>query len=154
GTFSAASCALVSDGSPTTFTSSCQVDYTPTAGEGTHTVTAAYQGKIRRATSRESVDLTVTKRTTKADLSCQTPRAIDQASTCTVTVTDTDSGANSDRRRSFSFGRSGLGAGTFSAASCALVSDGSPTTFTSSCQVDYTPTAGEGTHTVTAAYQG
>src|SRR5439155_1536065 len=147
------SCALVGDGSPTTFTSGCQVDYTPTAGEGTHTVTAAYQGGANRASRNSSYDVTATKGTTMNDVSCQTPRAIDQASTCTVTVTDTDSGAKFYPSGSVHSTPARFPYTTLFRSSCALVGDGSPTTFTSGCQVDYTPTAGEGTHTVTAAYQ-
>ncbi len=53
------------DGDPGTFTSSCPVTYTPTAGAGTHTVTGSYDevssAVTPRATSRR-LRLTVTQR--------------------------------------------------------------------------------------------
>src|SRR5207247_334213 len=73
---------------------------------------------------------------------------VNQSSTCTATVTDT-SGTPSAPAGTVSFARSGAGAGSFSAPSCTL----SPVDSTSSsCFVDYTPSAGSGIHTVTATY--
>ena len=152
GIFSAPSCALVSDGAAT-FTSSCQVTYTPTGGAGEHTVTGTYNeaSSALHASSAGSDDITVTQRTTSTVVDCQEPRAINEPATCTATVSDTDGGSKSDPDGSVDWTRSGAGTGMFSAPSCALVSDGAAT-FTSSCQVTYTPTGGAGEHTVTGTY--
>jgi hypothetical protein len=91
----------------------------------------------------------VTERSTATTVSCETPRAMNQGSLCTVTVTDTDAGTPSAPTGSVDFTRSGVGSGTFSAASCAL---GTPIGSSSSCSVTYTPTAGAGTHTVAGTY--
>jgi Big-like domain-containing protein len=132
------------------------VTYTPTSGAGTHTVRADYNEASSgvHATSFGTDDITVTKRTTSTLVTCDTPRAVNQASTCTAVVTDTDSGGKSDPTGNVNFTRSGAGTGTFSPSFCMLVPDVNPATFTSSCQVTYTPTSGSGFHTINGAYQG
>ena len=154
GTFSAASCTLVSDGAAT-FTSACSVTYTPTAGAGTHTVRGDYNeaSSAVHATSFGTDDILVTERPTSTVVDCQEPRTIGQGSLCNVVVSDIGSGTQSDPAGSVDFTRSGDAGttGTFSAASCTLVSDGAAT-FTSACSVTYTPTAGAGTHTVRGDY--
>ena len=139
----------------TSSTSTCSVTYTPTAvGTGTHNIKASYTatGVFTNSSDATGFNITVNERTTSTSVDCQEPRAINQGSTCTVVVSDTDAGTKSDPTGSVSFTRSGAGNGTFSAASCTLTSDGDPDTFTSSCQVTYTPTAGAGTHKVTGTY--
>src|SRR6185503_15181846 len=98
GTFSAASCTLVADANPLTFTSSCSVTYTPTSGSGSHVVRGDYNeaSSTTHATSFGTDSILVTERSTSADLSCATPVAIGEPSTCTITITDTDSGLKSD----------------------------------------------------------
>ena len=116
GTFSAPSCNLVSDGAAT-FTSSCQVTYTPTGGAGEHTVTGTYDeaSSALHASSTGSDDITVTQRSTSTVVDCQEPRAINEGSTCTATVSDTDGGTKSDPAGSVDWSRTGAGTGTFSA---------------------------------------
>ena len=158
GTFSGGgSCTLVSDGNALTFTSSCSVTYTPTSGAGTHTVRADYNeaSSALHATSFGTDDITVTKRTTTTTVDCVPATvAINQGTVCTATVEDTDAGTKSDPSGNVNFTRLGAGTGTFSSSFCTLVSDGNAATFTSSCQVTYTPTSGAGIHTINGAYQG
>jgi subtilisin family serine protease len=149
GNFSSSSCTLaplVSDPD----SSSCQVGYRPTADAGTHTITGDYQGSAVHEASSDDFDLTVTERSTSTVVDCDSPVAIDEASTCLVTVTDTDSGSKSDPSGSVDFSSSNPG-GSFDFTSCSLVSDGVAGTFTSSCSVDYTGDAAQ-TDTITAEY--
>ena len=152
GSFSSASCTLVSDGAAT-FTSSCSVTYTPSSEVGSHVVQAAYNeaSSSLHATSAGSDTITVTERSTSTVVDCPATLALNQGGLCTATVTDTDGGSKSDPAGSVDFLETGVGTGTFSAASCTLVSDGAAT-FTSSCSVTYTPATGAGTHTVRADY--
>src|SRR4029077_10355048 len=94
----------------------------------------------------------VAERTTTTTVDCPANLAVNQTGTCTATVTDTDAGTKSDPSGSVDFSRTGPGGGSFSAASCTLVSDGNALTFTSSCSVTYTPTSGSGSHVVRGDY--
>ena len=149
GNFSSSSCTLapvVSDPD----SSSCQVGYRPTADAGTHTITGDYQGSVLHEESSDDFALTVTERSTSTVVDCDSPVAIDEASTCSVTVTDTDSGSKSDPSGSVDFSSSNPG-GSFDSLSCTLVSDGVAGTFTSSCSVEYTGDVAQ-TDTITATY--
>src|SRR6185437_6255958 len=66
GNFSSASCTLVAVDANT---SSCQVGYRPTSGAGGHIVSGAYQGSAVHQTSNDTDTVTVTERSTSADLS-------------------------------------------------------------------------------------
>src|SRR5207302_8656899 len=124
------------------FTSSCAVSYRPTSGAGTHTVRADYNeaSSALHATSHDSFDITVTLRVTMTSVSCDSPVAINQASTCTATVADVDYGTKSPPSGTVNFALDGPGsaagaAGSFSnpGATCTLAPASSTT---SSCQVD------------------
>ncbi len=100
-------------------------------------------------------DLTVTfnaQRSTSTSVDCPVSLALGEGGTCTATVTDTASGTKSDPTGSVDFTRSGVGTGSFSAASCALVANPSPSIHASTCSVTYTPNAGTGNHVVTGTY--
>ena len=145
GDFDFGSCILVGnlDG-----TSSCSVEYTgDTAGTDTITATYPEAASTIHKSSFDSDDIVVTERTTSTNVECDTPVAIDEASTCAVTVTDTDAGTASDPSGSVDFTSSNLG-GDFDFGSCILVGnlDG-----TSSCSVEYTGDTA-GTDTITATY--
>jgi uncharacterized repeat protein (TIGR01451 family) len=100
-------------------------------------------------TSTATVD--ITRRSTQTTVVCDTPRVVNQASTCTVTVSDTDTPTKTAPTGDVTFSRSGAGTGTFSGTgTCTLV----PAATTSSCQITYTPLTGSGVHTVTASYLG
>ena len=154
GTFSAASCALVPDSNAGTFTSSCQVTYTPTAVAGVHIVRADYNeaSSAVHATSFGTDDITVTLRDTDTSVSCVPATvALNQGSVCTATVDDVDQGQKSNPAGTVDFSSSD--AGVFSSPSCTLAPVASDPD-SSSCQVGYRPTANAGQHTITGAYQG
>ena len=143
------------DGVPGTFTSTCSVTYTPATGAGSHTVRADYNeaSSALHTTSFGTDTINVTERSTSTAITCTGPVGLDQGSSCTATVSDTALGTKSDPAGLVDFTRSGPGAGSFSPASCTLVSDGVAATFTSTCSVTYTPTSGGGTHTLNAVYR-
>jgi hypothetical protein len=148
GTFTnpGATCTLAN---PTTTSSSCTVDYTPTQlDSGSQTITATYNASTLHDTSTDDTTLTVTLRTTQTVITC-TPATLplDDTTSCTATVTDTDSGTPSAPAGSAGFGSDA--SGDFTGNPCTLTPDSSTS---SSCQVDYTPTADAGTHTITGAY--
>ena len=91
GDFDFTTCTLVSDGSAGTFTSTCSVEYTGDTA-GTDTVTAIYDetSSAIHASSSDTDTVVVTQRSTSTLVDCESPVAIDEASTCQVTVTDTD----------------------------------------------------------------
>jgi Bacterial Ig-like domain (group 1)/Bacterial Ig-like domain (group 3)/Calx-beta domain len=146
-----------SGGSPTTSctlnaSGSCSVTYTPTAvGSGSHTVTGSYDGDAKHLTSSGSDTVSVTKRSTQTEVSCNpTSFRAGGEITCTATVTDTTSGGtkstptgtvswSSDGTGSFSSGGS---AGT----SCTLDNTGK-------CSITYSATKA-GTDKITASYGG
>ncbi len=93
GTFGIDPCTLVLVDANT---SACSSSYTPTAGTGTHLINGAYSGSAVHEVSDGDFGLLVTQRSTSTSLTCDTPVAIDEPSTCEVTVTDTDAGTASD----------------------------------------------------------
>src|SRR5439155_9340387 len=117
GTFSGSPCTLAQSGVSTT-TSTCQVTYTPTSTAGNHVIKGAYSGSTVHALSSGTTTIVVNKRTTTTSVSCDSPRALNQATTCTATVADTESGTTSFPTGTVSFtldGTSTAGAtGTFS----------------------------------------
>src|SRR2546430_4493233 len=68
------------------------------------------------AGSSGSYTISVHERTTTTSLSCQSPHAINQSSTCTATVTDTDAGATSAPGGTVSFSLDGPPGSTAGAA--------------------------------------
>ena len=153
GGFDSTTCSLVGNGDDS---SSCAVDYTPTAkGDGQHTIDAGYGGSTVHDVSADTdnVFVTVNFRATTTQVVCDSPVVVGEASTCTATVTDASAaGSKSDPAGTVSFSH-GPDAGGFDVASCNLASDGNPLTFTSTCSVEYTPTArSDGSHHVDAAF--
>ena len=158
GSLSAATCALVSDLNPLTYTASCAVTYTPTArGDGLHTISGTFDGTPVHATSADldGVDVIVNHRSTTTSVDCAPATiAAGQGTTCTVVVTDSSTaGSKSDPLGTVAFDSDG--SGTFgSAGVCTLVSDGVAGTFTSSCSVTYdvASTESPATHRIDAEY--
>jgi hypothetical protein len=140
GTFSHASCTLVSG--------TCSVSFTPSPGsEGVQKIIAKYAGDSAHLTSKGTDKVTVTKRTTSATLSCAPPFHAHTAITCTVTITDTSPGTPVAPSGKVSFSSSGPG--TFSSGSCTLAPSGG----SASCSVKFTP-SNTGSYKITAAYAG
>jgi len=116
---------------------------------------ASYSGSVVYLVSSDpdGFAITVSKRSTATNVSCQSPRVINQPGSCTATVDDTDAGTRSIPPGTVTFSRSGTGAGGFDTTSCAL--NPIPGDSDSSrCTVTYTPTSGAGTHTVRGDYGG
>jgi hypothetical protein len=156
GSFSSESCELAPVASDPD-SSSCQVGYRPTADAGTHTITGAYLGSDLHEGDTGTDTIAVTLRDTAVAVDCDSPVAIDEASTCVVTVTDTDGGSASAPSGEVEFSRNATlsatgSTGSFDSTSCTLVDnvDGE----SSSCSVEYTPTSVAGDHVIDAAYQG
>jgi large repetitive protein len=147
GSFNSTSCPLVAG--------SCSVTYTPSAKDGgTHTITASYSpsgssNDVHAGSTSSGFGVSVSLRSTSTSVSCTSPVSVNQASSCTVTVTDTQSaGTKTAPDGSVSF--TNTGSGSFSSPSCTLVH---ATSSTSTCSVNYTPSArGTGSHTVKASY--
>src|SRR5213596_2729762 len=139
GSFSAASCTLVSG--------SCSVTFTPSAS-GTATISGTYTASdsVHAGSSSSGASngsITVTRRTTSTTIVCSPGTvAVNQPSTCTATVADTNGAGETTPAGSVAFTATGL-AGTFSATSCTLVSG--------SCSVTFTPSAA-GTATISGTY--
>ena len=131
----------------TTGIASCSVAITPGSGaEGTHTVTAAYNGDTSpppgHATSSGITSLTVNLRATATTISCDTPVLAGQSSTCTASLTDSSPGSQSMPTGTVSFTSTGA-IGSFSSPTCILSAG--------SCTVTFTPSA-SGTANVVAHY--
>src|SRR3989454_2142118 len=140
GSFSSATCTLVSG--------RCSVTFTAIA-TGTATITGAYNGDTTHdASISASASLIISPRTTSTAISCTSPVVVNQASNCTVTITDSSGGNVVTPAGSVSFVSDSPG--TFSATSCAIaaVSMG-----VAGCSVSYTPGA-TGNHLITASYTG
>ncbi|TMI51028.1 PKD domain-containing protein [Candidatus Bathyarchaeota archaeon] len=140
GSFSSATCTLVSG--------RCSVTFTAIA-TGTATITGAYNGDTSHdASIGSSASVIISRRTTSTAISCTSPVVVNQASNCTVTINDSSSGSVVTPTGSVSFVSGSPG--TFSATSCAIaaVSMG-----VAGCSVSYTPGAA-GNHLITASYAG
>src|SRR5207249_6618071 len=134
---------------PATGTYSYSVDFTPSGGIGSQTLTATYGGDTDHSGSHGDFSLTVSPCTTLSPFACSPSSVpVNSASTCTATVADTGSGTVIRPGGTVSF--SG-GSGTFSSGgTCTLPGAG-----TNSCSVDFTPAAGsEGSQTLTGTYGG
>src|SRR2546422_2810710 len=141
GSFSSPTCYLYGTGT----SASCNVTFTPAAG-GTSNINAAFAGEQVHTGSSTASPATInsSKRTSAVTLSCTSPIAIGQASTCTAIATDTSSsGTAITPTGTVSF--SSTGSGSLSATSCTL-SGGS-------CSVSFTGSA-VGTATVNGTYAG
>jgi hypothetical protein len=128
---------------------SCQVTYTPSAlGSGTQVITGSYGGDVLHDTSGGTTDLTVSKRSTSAAVTCS-PATFSpgDATTCTATIADTAGGAPATPAGSINFASSGNG--TFAGDPCTLTG----TSATSSCAVTFTSSS-RGAQMITASYGG
>jgi hypothetical protein len=156
---SPAECSLVADGNAATFTSRCDITYTPTVA-GSHTVKGTYtptdshdasQGDSNTVTATDAVIGGGDVNPTSTSVACSTAFVpAGSSAACTATVTDTGTASQSDPLGTVAFTTNSTGDFT-PAPSCTLTPDADVATFTSSCQVSYTPTAG-GFHTVTGTY--
>src|SRR6266568_1468063 len=141
GSFSSSTCYLYGTGT----SASCNVTFTP-AASGTSNINAAFAGEQVNTGSSTASPATInsSKRTSAVTLSCTSPIAIGQGSTCTAIATDTSSsGTAITPTGTVSF--SSTGSGSLSATSCTL-SGGS-------CSVSFTGSA-VGTATVNGTYAG
>ncbi len=132
GTFAGSPCALVSQNATS---AGCQATYTPTSGAGTHTIKVTYSGDgtHNSSTSFQAFALTVTLRTTSTNISCTTPVAINQGSTCYVTVNDSSPGTFMTPRGAVALSENGV-TGTFT--TCTLAG----TTALATCSSTFTAT--------------
>jgi len=141
GSFSSATCTLVSG--------SCSVTFTATA-TGTATIAGAYSGDTaHRAGTSAGTNVTINQRTTSSAVVCTSPVAANQTSNCSATITDSSSGGSVTPSGSVSFASNSTGA--FSQPSCSLTASG--TVGVASCSVSYTPIM-TGFHTITSNYAG
>ena len=124
--------------------------FTPSAlGGGTHTITGSYGPNALHESNSDDFDITVNKRATVMTVTCQSPRVINQDSSCTATLDDDSPGTKSPPAGSVSWSRAGAGTGTFTGAPCTLAPSDADS---STCSVTYSPTSGAGTHTITGSY--
>lgn len=127
--------------------STCQVTYTPIGS--TSTVTASYGADPGHTTSSGQTVVKIVYRTTKTTLRCdQATLSIGQSTSCTATVTDTAPGQTSTPTGAVVF--SGNSGDRFTPGTCSLSGSGT----TASCLVQYKPTTGPNTHSITARYKG
>jgi len=147
GTFNSNSCTLSSTGTPGV--ASCEVTYTPVA-VATHTITGEYSGDAIHLASQGSTTIGFGKDSTTTTIACSPSSvAINQATTCTVTVDDTATIGQTTPTGTVTFISNG--AGSFTGSPCTLTAQ---TATSSSCQVNYAPTSGAGTHGIMATYNG
>jgi hypothetical protein len=146
GTFGSGGVCTLSEVTP--HSSRCSVTYTPASGgEGSHLIEASYGGDVDHTGSSQSATFSAAHRSDATTLTCvPNPDAVNQKTTCTAVVKDTTVlGSPLTPGGTVSF--SATGSGSFSQASCVLVSG--------TCSVTYTPNPGsEGTHTLTGTYSG
>src|SRR5438876_4410803 len=136
GSFSSTSCSLSAG--------SCSVTFTPSA-IGNALVTGTYGGDSSHGGSTSAAaSITVNPRPTSTALNCSSPVVVNQASSCTATVSDTSPGTSITPTGRVNFTETGP-AGSFSSATCTLVSG--------RCSVTFTAIA-TGTATITGAYNG
>lgn len=129
---------------------SCSLSYNPgQIGSGTVvTITGSYAGDSSHAASSGQASITVTRRTTSTDLTCQQVKPVLEL--CTATVRDTSPGTATTPTGTVSFTSSG--SGVFSATQCALSGSGA----SASCSVYFGTSAGVPVtgQTITASYSG
>ena len=141
GSFSSATCALVSG--------SCSVTFTATAS-GTATIAGGYGGDTAHSASTSAgANVMINQRTTSSVVVCTSPVVVNQTSNCSATITDSSSGGSVTPSGSVSFASNSTG--VFSQPSCSLTASG--TVGVASCSVSYTPSI-TGFHTITSSYAG
>ena len=105
--------------------SSCKVGYRPTAGAGTHTITADYTGSALHAVSADTFSHHRQPRDTATTVELLPASvAINQGSVCTVTVDDTDGGTQVRPGRQRRLQPQAPAPATSAAPSCTLVAGG------------------------------
>ncbi len=136
-------------------TVSCRMVETPTAiGTGSHTITATYvpgPGPIDQVHNRsaDSITLPVIDASSTSLTCSPTTVRIGQTTTCTASVSDPAPVQASTPTGIVKF--SGAKGDTFAVSPCTLSADAAAA---AGCQVSYTPTVGQGPHTLTARYGG
>ena len=132
GTLGAASCTLPASGA-----NQCSVTYTPSA-TGSSTITGSYGGDTNHLTSSDDDTVTAAKRATATTVTCTSPVAINQGSTCSATVDDTDVGTKGIPAGTVTFSNAAGDPGSFGSTTCSLdpiAGDGD----SARCSVTYTP---------------
>jgi hypothetical protein len=128
---------------------SCTVSYTPSSA-GSATVTATYGGDLTHSGSQGSATVTVAKRPTETEVSCEDSSFEAGGSTdCTATVSDTGGGTKTTPTGTVDW--SSTDSGTFVPDPCALTP--TATLGVASCTVVFSSTKAA-THTITATYGG
>jgi Bacterial Ig-like domain (group 1)/Calx-beta domain len=128
---------------------SCSVSYTPSSA-GNATVTATYGGDLTHSGSQGSATVTVAKRPTQTEVSCEDSSFEAGGSTnCTATVTDTGAGTKTIPTATVDWSSSE--SGTFVPDPCTLTPTATPGV--ASCTVVFSSTKAA-THTITATYGG
>jgi Bacterial Ig-like domain (group 1)/Bacterial Ig-like domain (group 3)/Calx-beta domain len=128
---------------------SCSVSYTPSSA-GNATVTATYGGDLTHSGSQGSATVTVAKRPTQTEVSCEDSSFEAGGSTnCTATVTDTGAGTKTTPTGTVDWSSSE--SGTFVPDPCTLTPTATPGV--ASCTVVFSSTKAA-THTITAIYGG
>ena len=123
----------------------CSLDYTPAVGsQGSHTITATYDGDDDFSGNSGTDTLVVTKRSTTLNVACVPDNvAVNVGSQCTATLTDTDNGDAVDFDADIMF--KGPVGGAFDHESCTPVAG--------ECSVTYTPDPGSaGPHEIGASF--
>ncbi|HEX4920791.1 MAG TPA: hypothetical protein VFV92_08630, partial [Candidatus Bathyarchaeia archaeon] len=127
--------------------STCSVQFTGSTA-GSATITATFVGNSAYVTSHGSATLTVGLRTTSTTVSCDSPVAIGQTSTCTAIVTDTSAtGTPITPAGTISFSSSGT-AGSFADSQCNLSGLG----VTASCTATFLDSTVMESTTISASY--
>ena len=136
-------------------TASCGVIEMPTAiGTGSHTITATYApapwivDHVHKP-SGGSITVPVIDASSTSLTCAQTTLGVGQTTACTASVSDPAPAQASTPTGTVTF--IGAESDTFAGNPCRL-SAGSPPN--ASCQVNYTPTVGQGPHTIIARYSG
>jgi Calx-beta domain/Bacterial Ig-like domain (group 3)/Bacterial Ig-like domain (group 1) len=147
GTFAPNPCGLTP--TATVGVASCTTTYTPTEA-GTATITAHYNGDLTHAESEGTTTVTIAKRTTKTEVSCQDSSfEAGGSTTCTATVTDTDGGTKTIPTGTVNW--SSTADATFAPNPCGLTP--TATVGVASCEVLFSTTKAA-THTISATYGG
>jgi Flp pilus assembly pilin Flp len=142
GTFSPATCSFTWSAGPGNSSSCASVQYTPSAGTGTHTISATYApgggDSVHSGSPSNQVQTTVVARATRIAVGCIPASVpVNAATTCTATVTDNDNGTQTAPQGSITW--SHTGSGTFTSTTCNLSPIVGPPPPAATCQPAPTP---------------
>ena len=126
---------------------SCSVSYTPSSA-GPAQITATYGGDLTHSGSQGSATITVAKRPTQTEVSCDA-LTVGISASCTATVSDVGAGTKTTPTGTVNW--SSTAGGTFVPNPCVL--NPTATVGVASCTVSYTP-GSAGSAQITATYGG